>query len=107
MHGLESLHDVLKAKQEFDEWEKKNIIALLKEERELPRPMGIPLPFLLLRARVNAHRNYEIYEFMSELSYDEVKAQFTERPQAMADAIRSVGSKIYSDRAETNKQVIV
>jgi hypothetical protein len=107
MYGLESLHDVLQAKKDFDEWEKKKIVAILKEEKEPPRPRGIPLQYILLRAKMNSPRNYEIYEFVSELSYNKVVEQFKKNPQAMADAIRSVGNKIYSDRAETYKQVIV
>jgi hypothetical protein len=107
MYGLESLYDVLQAKKDFDEWEKKKIVAILKEEQEPLRPRGIPLQYMLLRARMNSQRNYEIYEFVSELSYNKVVEQFKKNPQAMADAIRSVGNKIYSDRAGTYKQVIV
>ena len=107
MYGLESLHDVLQAKKDFDEWEKKKIVTILKEEPEPLRPRGVPLQYLLLRAKMNSQRKYEIYEFVSELSYDEVVKQFKKNPQSMADAIRSVGNKIYSDRAENYKQVIV
>ncbi len=107
MYGLESLHDVRKAKDDHDAWEKEKIFSILKEEREPIKPRGIPLQYLILRARMNSQRNYEIYEFESKLSFDEVEKQFKKNPQAMADAIRSVGYKIYSDRAEYNKQVIV
>jgi hypothetical protein len=107
MYGLESLHDVRKARDEHDAWEKEKIVSILKEQREPVKPRGVPLQYLILRARMNSQRNYEIYEFESKLSFDEVKQGFKKNPQAMAIAIRNVGYKIYSDRAEHNKQVIV
>lgn len=106
MLGLESLHDVGAHLKEVEEWEKKKIWSVLKEEDSEPKPLGPPLPALILRARVNSHRNYEIYEFHSELSYDEIKQQFEKNPNTIAQAIRNVGYKIYSDRSEKNRQVI-
>lgn len=106
MLGLESLHDIGAHYKEVEEWEKKKIWNVLKEEDSEPRPLGPPLPLLLIRARMNTHRNYEIYEFHSELSYDEVKQQFVENPNTIAQSIRNIGHKIYSDRSEYIKQVI-
>lgn len=106
MLGLEALYDVGAHLLEVEKWEKRNIWSVLKEEDREPKPLGPPLPLLILRARMNSHRNYEIYEFNSELSYDEVKRQFKENPNSIAQAIRNVGYKIYSDRTEKNRQVI-
>jgi hypothetical protein len=107
MYGLESLHDVLYAKKLHDEWEKAKVLAILKEEPIPPAPRIIPLNTLLMRARVNSHRFYEIYEFATPFSFQEISKMFKEDPQTMADTVRKVGYKIYSDRVEIDKRVIV
>ena len=61
---------------------------------------------MILRARVNSQRHCEIYAFDSELSEQDIRETFEDSPQVMADAIRNVGYKFYSDRA-TKKAVIV
>jgi hypothetical protein len=107
MYGLESLHDVLHAKKLHDEWEKAKVLAILKEEELPSQPRTIPLNVLLLRARVNSHRYYEIYEFTTPFSFQEIKNMFKEDPQTMANTVREVGYKIYSDLVEIDKRVIV
>jgi len=107
MYGLESLHDVIEAKKLYDEWEKGKMMAILKEELYPPQPRTIPLNVLLLRARVNSHRYYEIYEFTTPFSFQEIKNMFKEDPQTMANTVREVGYKIYSDLVEIDKRVIV
>jgi len=107
MYGLESLHDVLHAKKLHDEWEKAKVLAILKEEELPPAPRIIPLNALLLRARVNTHRCYEIYEFATPFSFQEIKKMFEEDPQTIADSIREIGYKVYSDRLAVDKRVIV
>ena len=107
MYGLESLHDVLHAKKLLDEWEKGKMMAILKEELYPPQPRTIPLNVLLLRARVNTHRCYEIYEFTTPFSFKEIEKMFKEDPQTMADSIREIGYKVYSDRLAVDKRVIV
>lgn len=107
MYGLESLHDVLHAKKLHDEWEKAKVLAILKEEKIPPAPKIIPLNTLLMRARVNSPRFYEIYEFATPFSFQEISKMFKEDPQTMADTVRKVGYKIYSDRVEIDKRVIV
>jgi hypothetical protein len=98
MYGLECLINVT-------EWEHKRVMALLKEEDLTGYPN---LNMLILRARYNSQRHYEIYSFQSnDLSREDIEGQFQENPQFMADLIRSKGEKIYSDRVLTHKQVIV
>jgi hypothetical protein len=107
MYGLESLHDVLHAKKLHDEWEKAKVLAILKEEELPSQPRTIPLNALLLRARMNTHRCYEIYEFATPFSFKEIEKMFKEDPQTMANTVREVGYKIHSDRVEIDKRVIV
>lgn len=106
VYGLECLLDVGKLKAEHEEWEKKNIWATLKEEEFRDIEPKLPLQHMILRAKVNSQRCYEIYEFTTELSYDDFKLSFNLNPQHTVDMIREYGYKIYSDRTE-KKQVIV
>jgi hypothetical protein len=98
MYGLESLINVT-------EWEHKRTIAILKEEKLTGYPN---LQMLILRAKFNSQRHYEIYSFQSDdLTRPDIEKQFKDNPQFMVELIRSQGEKIYSDRVSTHKQVIV
>ena len=99
MYGLECLINVT-------EWEHKRTIAILKEEKFTGYPN---LNMMILRARVNSQRHYEIYSFQTnDLSKEDIISQFKDNPQFIVDLIRSKGEKIYSDRStQDHKQVIV
>jgi hypothetical protein len=73
-------------------------------------PESIPLNHLLLRARNNTQRNYEIYVFDVEEDVTEtmLRESFEAAPQGIVDYIRKNGHQIYSDRAtDSEKRVIV
>lgn len=106
MNGLEALINVTQIEKKHEQWEKENIWRILKEQNETVRPAPVPLNQMILRAKFNSQRHYEIYTFDSELSEQEIRETFEDSPQVMADAIRNVGYKFYSDRA-TKKAVIV
>lgn len=95
MYGLEAIINV-------SEGEREGIVQALKGETVTWRN---PIQFMILRARFNSQRCYEIYCFDSELDEDELIRLFTDDPQLMANTIRRVGQKLYSDRA-TKTQVI-
>lgn len=107
MTGLEALINVTKLEKEHEQWEKENIFRILKEQDTAPKPKHVPLEMMILRARLNSQRHYEIYAFDSELSEQDIRETFESDPQVMADAIRNVGYKFYSDRANKKQQVIV
>lgn len=107
MLGLECLFDVDTHMNEFNEWEKQKIVAILKEEQTPKKPQGIPLQMLILRARYNSQRAYEIYEFNSTLAYDELKEAFEDNPQPIVEWIRTNGKKVYSDYVKQEKKLIV
>jgi hypothetical protein len=106
MYGLECLLNIDKLQKEHEDWEKKKIWATLKEENFNDVEPKLPLQFMLLRARTNSQRQYEIYEFNSTLNDEDLKLAFNQQPQVVVDFIRKHGYKIYSDRTE-KKQVIV
>jgi hypothetical protein len=99
MYGLECLFNVT-------EWHKQTTWSILTDKEVTQGPN---LNMMMLRARMNNQRCYEIYSFHADetLPEDWIRNAFKENPQGIVDLIRKQGDKIYSDRSETNKQVIV
>lgn len=56
---------------------------------------------LMMRARYNSQRHYEIYciDTTDEITETYLRDMFKENPQGTVDLIRERGEKIYSDRA--------
>jgi len=106
MNGLESLINVTQIEKEHAQWEKENIFRILKEENETVKPAPVPLEMMIMRAKFNSQRHYEIYTFDSELSEQDIRETFEDSPQVIVDAIRGIGHKFYSDRA-TKSAVII
>lgn len=107
MTGLECLINVSKIEKEHEQWEKENIWRVLKEENKTLKPASVPLHAMIMRARYNSQRHYEIYTFDSELSEEDIKETFETSPQVIVDAIRNIGHELYSDRVLKKTQVIV
>ena len=107
MQGLECLFDVDLHMNKYNEWEKQKVVSILKEERIPEQPQGIPLQMLILRARANSQRVYEIYEFNSTVKYDELKEAFNDNPQSIVEWIRENGKKVYSDYVDQARKMIV
>ena len=107
MTGLEALINVTQIEKEHERWEKENIFRILKDQDKTLKPAHVPLEMMILRAKVNSQRHYEIYAFDSELSEQDIRETFEDSPQVIVDAIRNVGHKFYSDRVLKKTQVIV
>ena len=90
MTGLECLINVTKLDKEHEQWEKENIFRILKDQDRTIKPAHVPLNMMIMRARANSQRHYEIYAFDSELSEEDIREIFESDPQVMADAIRNV-----------------
>jgi hypothetical protein len=98
-YGLESLFNMT-------EWSSK---ATYNSLMELAPPPNIPFNELMMRARFNPQRNYEIYTFTSEkdVTEESLRAAFETNPQHMVDWIRKHGEKLWSDRiSDKEKRVI-
>ena len=106
MTGLECLINVSTIQEKHDNWEKENVWRILQEKPTDEKPPHIPLGSLILRARYNSQRHYEIYTFDSSLTEEDIKDTFASDPQVMVDAIRNVGHELYSDRVVKKTQVI-
>ena len=106
-NGLESLHDVDYHMEKYNEWEKQKVLSILKEERIPEQPKGIPLQMLILRAKFNSQRAYEIYEFNSTLKYKELTEAFNDNPQPIVEWIRENGKQVYSDYVKQDRKMIL
>jgi len=105
--GLECIFDVDYYMGRYDEWQKQKVVAILKEERIPDQPIGIPLQMLILRAKANSQRAYEIYEFTSTMGYKELTKVFNDDPQPVVEWIRENGKKVYSDYVKQDRRMIV
>ena len=75
------------------------------------KPVSSRLPnvnHLLLRARYNSQRHYEIYliSAVDGIDEDDIREMFEASPQTAADTIRRIGDCYYSDRVDKNKILI-
>ena len=63
---------------------------------------------LLLRARVNSQRHYEVYsvEATDGITAEDIKEMFEASPQMAADTIRRLGHCLHSDRATKNRVLL-
>lgn len=97
MYGLEFCQDITVV-------EKRNMIRALKGER-LERPFNINN--MLLRARLNSQRNYEIYTMTVEqgITEEQVKQWFNSNPQDAVNQIRARGRELYKVGSQS-EQVI-
>lgn len=104
MYGVESIIPI----SQYEDWDKKNTWNILNDQPVERNPINSIIQSLLLRARYNTQRHYEIYAIDCSAEMDEAfwRAQWEEYPQATADLIRERGHKLYSDRASKKGVVI-
>ena len=93
---------------QYEEWDKKNTWNVLTDSKVERNPLMSIVQNLILRARYNSQRHYEIYSIDCAFGIDEAEWRkiWEENPQATADLIRARGQKIYSDREDRRSQVI-
>lgn len=102
-NGLESCINI-------SDIEKEEMWAALKDTEQNPgkgRPNSVSsiVNMLMLRARFNSQRHYEIYAIDTDddITAQDIKDGFEDRPQVMADLVRSRGRKLYSDRVQEDQ----
>jgi len=87
------------------EIDKKATWAMLQDENCRGPNLNVMVNAVLLRARLNSQRHYEVYTVtMSEdITEQDVREMFEANPQGMADLIRERGHKMYSARLAPNE----
>ena len=90
--------------------EKEQMWAVLSEtdsnpNKSRPNTVNSIVNMIMLRAKFNMQRHYEIYAIDTDdsVSESDFRTMFEDNPQSMADLIRERGRKLYSDRYEENK----
>lgn len=96
--GLESIIPIT-------EWEREHIMDILSGKTPQTRNVNQTIGMLMLRARYNTQRHYEIYAItaVDGITEEDIREMFEQAPQHAADTMRHLGQKIYSDRAEPNR----
>jgi len=96
--GIESIVPIT----QYEHVDRDNTMRLLKEEPTVRNPLDNIVKSLLLRARYNTHRHYEIYAIDCTEGMDEQfwREQWDKYPQETAELIRERGHKLFSDRAQ-------
>lgn len=111
--GLEACVDITDKLSRSENFEKEKIFDLLKNPNVKPvnetqRDLNNLIHGMMLRAKFNPQRNYEIYILTATegIEREDIVGWFEASPQAAADRTREIGQKLYSDR-RTQQAVIV
>jgi hypothetical protein len=114
MSGLETVLDLTTLEKLRLEEEKIRMMKILSdpEARDPGDQTGAALnravQGILLRARVNSQRHYEVYTIQTDASVSErdIWELFNSNPQHAAELIRKRGNQLYSDCIKQQKQLI-
>ena len=99
--GLESVVPIT----EYEHWDRDNTFRVLNDQETVRNPLNQMIQNMMLRARVNSQRHYELYAIDCDNSINktDIEQMFETDPQSAADLFRSRGHRLYSDRAEKNR----
>ena len=102
--GLESVVPIT----EYEQWDRDNTFRVLNNQETVRNPLNQMIQNMMLRARVNSQRHYELYAIDCDNSIDktDIEQMFEDDPQSAADLFRSRGHRLYSDRAVEERIVI-
>ena len=102
--GIESIIPIT----QYEHWDKQNLMNMLAEKPTQRNPLDTIVRNLLLRARFNSQRHYEIYAIDCDKDLDEQfwREQWEENPQFTAELVRERGHKLFSDRATKNAVIV-
>ena len=103
--GLESVVPIT----EYEHYDRDNTFRVLNNQETARNPLNQVIQNMLLRARVNSQRHYELYAIDCDNSIDktDIEQMFETDPQSAADLFRSRGHRLYSARTEKNHVRIV
>lgn len=103
MYGVESIIPIT----QYEKIERDNTLRILKDQPAIRNPLNSIIQSLLLRARFNPQRHYEIYSIECDESLDVRfwQEQWESNPQNTADLIRSRGVKLFCDRATDQSKI--
>lgn len=99
--GLESVVPIT----EYEHWDMENTFRILNNQEPARNPLNQIIQNMLLRAKFNSQRHYELYavDCEKDITKEALELLFESCPQAAADMIRERGVKLYSDRAKKHR----
>lgn len=114
MTGLETVLDLTTLESLQDAEEQLRMVQILSdpEARDPGNKTGEVLnrtvQSILLRARVNSQRHYEVYTIQTDpgVCEQDMRELFNSNPQYAAELIRERGNRLYSDRINQKTQLI-
>ena len=103
--GLESVVPI----GEYESIDVENTFRILNDQEPISNPLNTIIQSMLLRARYNSHRRYELYAVTADdnIRQKDIENIFETNPQGAADIIRKIGHKLWSDRVKQDRVVIV
>jgi hypothetical protein len=114
MTGLEACVDLTRQYLGAERFEKDKLFDIIRDPEAVPSNVNLKqinqlVAHLMMRARYNTQRHYEIYTLRtdSSITANDLKTMFEDSPQTAADLVRSRGNKLYSDRIKNTEQRIV
>lgn len=113
-NGLEACVPLHELQQRHEQAEKERVWTTLASVHgedpgnPIDREINRIYSNILMRARANPQRHYEIYTVQTDSSITKAKMvrMFKDDPQGMADLVRERGEKLYSDRAKHGAVIV-
>jgi hypothetical protein len=98
MTGLESVVPISK----YEDWEHQSMLDVLAGLSRTKNPLNGIVSALIMRARFNTQRHYEIYAIDCDATIQEEdwRIMFEECPQQTAELVRNRGIALHSDRLQ-------
>lgn len=83
----------------------KEILWNTLQDKKSSNKIGQTVTHLMMRARYNPQRHYEIYSVTvaEGITEEDIREMFERDPQGSAELVRERGNKIFSDRVQLNQ----
>ena len=84
---------------QYEDWDTVNAFGVLEGKSPTPSPLNSTVNAILMRARFNAQRFYEVYAVDCDpgISEDDWRDMWAASPQMCADMIRKRGVKLWGE----------
>jgi hypothetical protein len=111
--GLEACIDITEDRDQSETFEQEKLFDIIRDPDTVPRNEHLVkvnqiVGMMIMRARANPQRHYEIYTVTSDstVTAEDLRDLFESTPQTAADMIRKRGTQLYSDRAN-QKHILI
>ena len=99
--GLESVVPIT----QYEQRDQENTFRVLSNQEVVRNPLNSIIQGMILRAKVNEQRHYELYAIDCDdsITKTDIEQMFESDPQAAADLLRKRGHKMYGSRADRDR----